>query len=132
VAKDPHPHGDLDWSSAAVRDRVLAVEVSGTPNADWARGLESVVERLYRPGSGWGEIEISKATLRVAAVTPGCEADLRHFLDSVVLQVNSNFAPREEGDEAGDDSGGSAQDREMTEVFRSFSSEPEQPEDQPA
>jgi hypothetical protein len=131
VAKDPHPHGELDWSSAAVKDGVLTVEVSGTPNADWARGLESVVERLYRPGSDWGEIEISKATLRVASVTPGCEPDLRHFLDSVVLQVNSNFAPDEEGDE-GDDSDGSDQDREMTEVFRSFASEPDESGDQPA
>jgi hypothetical protein len=133
VAKDPHPHGDVDWSSAAVKDGELTVEVSGTPNADWARGLESILERLYRPGSGWGEVEVSKATLRVASVSPGCEADLRHFLDSAVLQVNSNFAPREEG--AGDDDdggGGSTQDREMTEVFRSFSGEPEPPDDQPA
>jgi hypothetical protein len=132
VAKDPHPHGDLDWSSAVVKDGVLTVDVSGTPNPDWTRGLESIVERLHRPGSGWGEVEVSKATLRVASVASGCEADLRHFLDSAVLQVNSNFAPGEEGDDDGDDSGGSARDREMTEVFRSFSGEPEQPEDQPA
>jgi hypothetical protein len=132
VAKDPHPHGEVDWSSAAVQDGILTVEVSGTPNADWSRGLQSVVERLYRPGSGWGSIEVSKATLRVASVSPGCEADLRHFLDAAVLQVNSNFAPREEDDAGDDDGSGSAQDREMTDVFRSFSSEPEQPEDQPA
>ena len=67
----------------------------------------------------------------MASVTPGCEPDLRHFLDSVVLQVNSNFAPDEEGDE-GDDSDGSDQDREMTEVFRSFATEPDEPGDQPA
>ena len=115
-----------------VKDAVLTVEVSGTPNADWTRGLESILERLYRPGSGWGEVKVSKATLRVASLSPGCETDLRHFLDSAVLQVNSNFAPGEEGDDDGDDRGESARDREMTEVFRSFSGEPEQPEDQPA
>ena len=134
MAKDPHPCGELDWASASVRDGELSVEVSGTPNAEWARGLEAIVERLYRPGSGWGEVKVSKATLRVASVSPGSEADLRHFLDSAVLQVNSNFAPDEEG-EAGDDDGGSPEDREMTDVFRSFSAEPsasEQEEDQPS
>jgi hypothetical protein len=134
VAKDPHPHGELDWASASVKDGELSVDVAGTPNAEWTRGLESIVERLYRPGSGWGEVKIAKATLRVASVSPGSETDLRHFLDSAVLQVNTNFAPDEEG-EADDDEGGSPDDREMTDVFRSFSSDddaPEPEEDQPS
>jgi hypothetical protein len=134
VAKDPHPHGELDWASASVKDGELSVDVAGTPNAEWTRALESIVERLYRPGSGWGEVKIAKATLRVASVSPGSEADLRHFLDSAVLQVNTNFAPDEEG-EADDDEGGPPEDREMTDVFRSFSSDddaPEPEEDQPS
>ena len=120
MAKDPHPRGDIDWASASVADGELNVEITGTPNAEWARALESIIERLYRAGSGWGEIKVSKSALRVAALTPGCETDLRHFLESAVLQVNTNFAPSEEGDEGGDE-GQSAEDREMTEAFRSFS-----------
>jgi hypothetical protein len=135
VAKDPHPRGELDWASASVKDGELSVDVAGTPNAEWTRGLEAIVERLYRPGSGWGEVAVSKATLRVASVSPGSEADLRHFLDSAVLQVNTNLAPAEEGESGDDDNGGSPEDREMTDVFRSFSTDadaPEQEADQPS
>ena len=135
MAKDPHPHGELDWASASVKDGELSVDVAGTPNAEWTRGLESIVERLYRPGSGWGEVKLAKATVRVASVSPGSEADLRHFLDSAVLQANTNFAPGEEDDAGDDDNGRSEEDREMTDAFRSFSTDPsapEQEEDQPS
>jgi hypothetical protein len=135
VAKDPHPRGELDWASASVKDGELSVDVAGTPNAEWARGLEAIVERLHRPGSGWGEVKVAKATLRVASVSPGSEADLRHVLDSAVLQVNTNFAPGEEGEAGNDDDGRSPEDREMTDAFRSFSTDPdgpEQEEDQPS
>jgi hypothetical protein len=135
VAKDSHPHGELDWASASVKNGELSVDIAGTTNAEWGRGLEAIVERLYRSGSGWGEVKVSKATLRVASVSPGSEADLRHFLHSAVLQVNTNFAPGKEGEGGDDDDGGSPEDREMTDAFRSFSTDPdgpEQEEDQPS
>jgi hypothetical protein len=130
VAKDPHPRGELDWASASVGDGELEVALTGTPNAEWVRGLESIIERLYRPGSGWGEIKVAKAAVRVVALTPGCETDLRHFLEAAVLQVNANFAPPEDSDESADE-GQSAEDREMTETFRSFSDEGTEPGDEP-
>ena len=130
MAKDPHPRGEIDWASASVADGELEVELTGTPNAEWARGLESIIERLYRPGSGWGEIKVSKAAVRVVGLSPGSETDLRHFLEAAVLQVNTNFAPPEDGDE-GVDEGHSAEDREMTETFRSFADEGTEAGDEP-
>jgi hypothetical protein len=132
MADKPAPQGEVDWASATVKDGELTVALGGTPNAAWARGLGSIVERLHWPGHGWGEVKVTKTRLRVASLTPGCETDLRHFLDSAVLQVNTDFAPDEDPDR-GDDDGGSDEDRAMTDAFRSFSddasedAEPEHP-----
>jgi hypothetical protein len=43
-----------------------------------------VIERRYRGGSGWGAIKVGKARLRVDDV------DLRHLLESAVLQANAD------------------------------------------
>jgi hypothetical protein len=115
VAKQRHPQAEVDWASASVSDGDLTVELAGDATSDWTDRLEGVVDRLQRSGSGWGAIKVSRKKLRVASVAPGSEADLRHFLDSVVLQVNADFAPDE-----GDGGGGSDADNEMSAVFRSF------------
>jgi hypothetical protein len=120
VADRQHPHGEIDWASSAVEDAALTVDLTGAPNAAWARGLRSIIERLSRSSHAWGEIKVTQKRLTVASLTAGCETDLRHFLDSAVLQVNTNFAPAEDQD-AEDDAGRSQADREMTEAFRSFS-----------
>jgi hypothetical protein len=122
VAKNPHPQGEVDWASASVRDGELTVALVGDPDTAWARSLQAIVERLDRPGSGWGEIKVTKAKLSVASLSTGSEADLRHFLDSAVLQVNTKFAADDDPDQGED--GQSDEDRRMTEVFRSFSAEP--------
>jgi hypothetical protein len=121
MADKPAPQGEVDWASATVKDGELTVALGGTPNAAWARELGSMVERLYRPGHGWGEVKVTKTRLRVAALTPGCETGLRHFLDSAVLQVNTDFAPAEDPDRGDEDESGSDEDRAMTDAFRSFS-----------
>jgi hypothetical protein len=120
MAKQSHPSAAIDWGSAAVRDGELTVAFAGDATSDWTERLEAVIERLQRPSRAWGAIDVKRKKLRVADVTPGSEADLRHLLDSAVLQVNADFAPDEpEGDaRSGDES--SDQDREMSEVFRSF------------
>jgi hypothetical protein len=120
VAKNEHPQAAIDWASAEVRGGDLSVEVAGEPNAEWAARVQAIVERLDRPGSAWGAIEIAEAKVTVSAVSAGAEEDLRHLLDGAVQQANADFAP--EDDDAGD--GPSEADSAMTEAFRSFADQP--------
>jgi hypothetical protein len=121
VAKNEHPQASIDWASAEVRGGDLSVEVAGEPNAEWAARVQAIVERLDRPGSAWGAIEIAETKVTVAAVSAGAEEDLRLLLDGAVQQANADFAP-EDADDAGD--GPSEADSAMTEAFRSFADEP--------
>jgi hypothetical protein len=117
MAKEEHPRAELDWASSSVEDGELTVPLAGGPPSEWTDRLGKVVERLYRSGSGFGAVKVMRKRLRVASVKPGAEADVRHFLDSAVLQVNADFAPRDD-DEA--DEGRTEADSRMTAVFRSF------------
>ena len=121
VAKDDHPQASIDWASATVKDGDLTVALAGEPSADWAQRVQAVLERLERPGSGWGATKVTKTGIKVKAVTAGAEDDLRHLLDGAVQQANADFAPPEEAD-AGDGELSEA-DSAMTEAFRSFSDE---------
>jgi len=120
---DAPPHGGIDWKTASVDDATLTVEITGKPGRTWTARVQEIFERLDRAGSPWGAIKVKKGTLRVEDVTPGSEADLRHLVESAVLQANAEFAPDEEDEDDGAER--SAEDREMTERFRSFSAEPD-------
>jgi hypothetical protein len=124
---DDAPHGEIDWTTAAVRDGRLTVEIAGEPGREWSARLRELAERLDRPGSAWGEIAVKTSRLRVTDVAEGAEADLHHLLESAVLQANAEFAPDDDDD--GDDEG-SEQDRAMTAAFRAFaeSGDDEQPD----
>lgn len=111
---------EIDWRSASVKDGRLTVRLSERASKEWAASLEAVIGRLRRTGRGWGEIEVSKQKLRADSVEPGSEADLRHFLESAVLQVNADLGADEQDDEDDDDGAGSDEDRRMTETFRAF------------
>jgi hypothetical protein len=120
VAKDDHPQASIDWASATVKGGDLTVALAGEPNAEWAQRVQAVLERLDRPGSGWGATKVTKSRIEVKAVTAGAEDELRHLLDGAVQQANADFAaPEDEGD--GDQP--SAADGAMTQTFRSFSDE---------
>jgi hypothetical protein len=106
---------DIDWSSAEVRDGRLTVELTEKPSKEWRERLAEVVERL-----GHGGVALDKQRLSVEGVEPGGEADVRHLLESAVLQVNADLAPDEPADD-GDER--SDADREMTEAFRAFAPE---------
>jgi hypothetical protein len=114
---DDGPRGEIDWATAAVRGGRLTVEITGDPGRAWSDRVEEIVERLDRPGSAWGKTAVKNATVQVEDVAEGAEADLRHLLESAVLQANSEFAPDEED---GDDDAGSDEDRAMTTAFRAF------------
>ena len=131
---DDAPHGEIDWTTARVHDRRLTVEIAGDPGSDWSARVEAIVERLDRSGNAWGKIAVKKSTLRVKDVADGAEADLRHLLESAVLQANAEFAPDDEESDDGEE--GSEEDRAMTAAFRAFG-EPEESgeseeEDEPA
>jgi hypothetical protein len=128
VAKDDHPQASIDWASAAVKDGDLTVAFAGEPSSEWAQRVQAILERLDRPGSGWGAVKVTKTRVQVKAVSAGAEDDLRHLLNSAVQQANADFAAPEESDDAGDEL--SEADSAMTEAFRSFSDE--KPEDDQA
>jgi len=108
---------EIEWGSASVDGARLTVALTGKPSKDWREAFERVFERLGSRGSGWGDIELAKRELQVDAVEPGAENDLRHLLESVVLQANASIGAEPGDDEAEERSG---PDEEMTERFRSF------------
>jgi hypothetical protein len=114
---DDVTRGEIDWTTATVRDGRLNVEIAGEPGSEWADRVRAIAERLDRPGSAWGEITVKKAKLRVTDVEEGAEGDLRLLLEGAVMQANAEFAP--DDDEDPDDEG-SEQDRAMTAAFRGF------------
>jgi hypothetical protein len=103
---------EIDWSSAEVRDGTLTVELTEKPQKDWLERLDAVVERLGHDGVKFDEQRIS-----VQGVQPGGEGDVRHLLESAVLQVNADLGP-DEPEENGDEP--SEGDRQMTQAFRAF------------
>jgi hypothetical protein len=117
---DDVPHGEIDWTTASVREGRLTVDIAGDPGREWSARVRELAERLDRPGSAWGEIAVEKSRLRVEDVVDGAEDDLRHLLESAVLQTNAEFAPVADDDEDGNDEGASDQDRAMTAAFRAF------------
>lgn len=112
-----HDEAALDWNAASVDDGRLTVPVTGEVPVGWTKRVKRVIERLERPGSSWGSVRVTKKELRVDDVSPGSEADVHHFLESVVLQANA--ALRDEADDA-DDAVRSERDQAMTDAFRAF------------
>jgi hypothetical protein len=115
MARD-EPH--IDWSQASVVDGRLTVPFGGEPPKKWTDRLEQVLERLHRPGQGWGEVDVGRKKLRVEEVTPGSESELRHLLESAVLQAGADVPV--EASEGGDSDQRSEADQQMTETFRAF------------
>ena len=110
----------FDWASATVDDGELTVPVLGTPPRGWAKALRHVIDRLERTGHGLGGVKVSTKQVTVGDVSAGSEADVRHFLESAVLQVNADLVADEETDTERERSGS---DQQMTDAFRSFADE---------
>ena len=109
----------IDWDSAAVDDSRLTVAVTGKPSKQWAEAVTRVLDRLQRGSERWGAIKVTKKQLRVDGLQPGSEADLRHLLESAVLQANATLEP-DEDDEPDSDDERSEADEQMTDAFRAF------------
>ena len=107
----------FDWASATVDDGELTVPVLGAPPRGWAKALRHVIERLQRAGHGWDSVKATKKQVTVGDVSPGSEADVYHFLESALLQVNADMSADEEAES---ETERSEDDQRMTDAFRSF------------
>ncbi len=114
----------ISWGSADVEDATLTVELTGSSSKAWKQRFENVLALLETRHSGWGAVELSRSHIQVTEVRQGTETELRHFLESIVMQVNSELPEPEEPPARTDDDNQRAEqaqrDREMGAVFRAF------------
>ena len=115
---------NIEWGTADVEDATLSLQLSGASSKAWKQRFDSVLTLLDSRHGRWGEVHLNKKGIRVVEVQPGTESELRHFLETVVLQANSEL-PQPEGPgqdaEAGTHVDEAAQtDRQMTAAFRAF------------
>lgn len=116
---------EIDWASTEVRDGDVTIELSGKSSKAWRERFDTVLRLLGPSGGGWGEVRLAKGSIRVKSLQPRAEGDLRHFLESLIVQVNADLPPAEgEGHEdeeaAAETDHGAILDAEMTATLRSF------------
>lgn len=119
-----HAPRQIEWGSAQIQDATLTVELTGTSSKAWSTRFEGVLALLDMPQSNWGEVSVTKKKIKVADVQQGSESELRHLLESIVLQSNSDTqsGSAEQRPEAREEPA-SDPDKQMTATFRSFASE---------
>jgi hypothetical protein len=113
---------EIDWASAEVSGGDVVVALTGDASNAWSERFDGVLALLAQSGARWDEIAVTKKAVKISSLQAGAEDELRHFLESVVVQVNSELAPEADdatGAEPGDPQG--VQDAEMGEKLRSFS-----------
>jgi hypothetical protein len=109
----------LAWEEAEVHDGELHLALTGEVPRGWAARFRRLLARLAADGeSRWGRISVSRREVKVAEVAEGGEDDLRHLLETVLLQVNTDFAP-DQDDEA-ERSPEEQRDARLTASFRGF------------
>jgi hypothetical protein len=115
---------NIDWGSADIEDATLTVDLAGASSKAWKQRFNSVLALLETPHSRWGEVRLNRGGIQVAEVQQGTETELRHFLESIVLQVNSELPQPEKAEQDADsetnDDGEVQADRQMTAAFRAF------------
>jgi len=120
---------EIDWANAEVRDGTLSVALSGASSKAWSSRFQGVLRLLAPSNAGWGEIVLQKRALEAGDVQGGAEEDLRHFLESVVLQVNADLVgetdPGATKAAQPEQDPNAAAEAEMSEKFRSFAESPE-------
>jgi hypothetical protein len=113
MASDRHATAQLDWGQAEVRDGKLTLPLSQKASKRWVAEVESVLDRL----APRAEVDVGRERLTVA-VQAGGEGDVRHLLESSVLEANSRLSADDES--GADDAGHDPEDAAMTATFRSF------------
>jgi hypothetical protein len=116
----------IDWASAEVHDGDVTVELNGRSSKAWRERFDTVLRLLGPSGGGWGEVKLTKGSIRVKSLQPEAEGDLRHFLESLVVQVNAELPAEQDDGNDDHDAGAESLDRgaildaEMTATLRSF------------
>jgi hypothetical protein len=119
AANDSEQLPQIAWQEAEVHDRELHVALSMPAPRGWAARFRTVLARLAQDGDGrWGRVSVSRRELKVADVAEGGEGDLRHLLESVLMQVNADLAEEEE--RPAELSAEQQRDERLSETFRGF------------
>jgi hypothetical protein len=113
----------LQWSGAQVRDGVLTVEMAGERPKGYRQAFARTAKLL--DAGRWSEIAYKAGTIRVGGVDEGSEESLRHFLESVIQEINTALVEddddhTEDGDDEREAPEGGDADARMTERFRAF------------
>jgi hypothetical protein len=115
---------NIDWASAEIEDAALTVQLTGASTKAWKQRFESVLALLDSPHSRWGEVHLNRKAVQVADVQPGAEMELRHCLESIVVQVSSELrepgAPAQDAEQETSLDEAAQADRRMTAAFRAF------------
>jgi hypothetical protein len=116
----------IDWSTAEVKDGALTLELTGDRSKRWDRRFDSVLALLGKDDGRWGKVRLTKTAIEVTEVSERSAGDLHHFLESVVLQVNSDLKD-DSPEGAADAQSDPAQeaDRAITATFRALADSPD-------
>ncbi len=87
---------EIDWGRAEIDEGTLTVELTGTSSTAWKQQFARVLALLDNANSRWGEVRLTRKGIRVGEVQQGTEPELRHFLESVVVQANSELPQRDD------------------------------------
>ena len=117
----------IDWASAQIEDGTLTVELTGKGSKAWKARFENVLALLDTPHTAWSGVRLNKNAVKVVGVQQGTELELRHFLESVLLQANSDTQPKAPEDDAEADDAGEEPDidEQMTATFKAFAQQQE-------
>ena len=120
---------EIDWSTATVGGGTLSVQLSGEIPRGWNGRFDAVERLIDQAGGRWAKVTLAKGVVTVARVSDGAEPDLRHFLESIVLQVNADLGldrapPGGAGEEQAAAARRRAADRAMAARFRGFADPP--------
>lgn len=112
---------EIDWDGAEVKNATVVLPLSGAASKAWSERFESVLALLAQGSSRWGQVSVTKRAVKVSELSSGSEDDLRHFLESIVAQVNAELAPRPDEQASQPKNPQAAQDEQMAERLRAFS-----------
>jgi hypothetical protein len=106
-------HVEIDWGTAQVIDGRLTVAFAQRPSPQWRGHAKAALVALSHAGQAWGDVAVKKARVVVDAVAQGTEADVHHYLESIVLQANAHEPVIAEPD-------ADSPDARMTAAFQAF------------
>jgi hypothetical protein len=111
---------EIDWADAEVKGGDVVLPLAGEASKAWSERFKGVLALLAKAGAGWGAITVTKKAIKVSGLQPGSEDDLRHLLESVVAEVNSELQPTERDDPGEVQDPQAARDEEMAGTLRLF------------